>query len=215
MSVVTGLFAAAVPLAAGGIPVTLSAFAAFVLAAATLIAAPGPDTLFVLSQAVEDRGVGLRSAAGVTIGICVHTAFVAVGVAAVYRAVPGALDAVTGRWRPLPLLPRRRRAQLCRCHRVVGWRRPATGIPRQRAQSAGRAVFLAFLPGFVSSGGSEPIAVAFLGGTYAVLTAGYLGGIALLADGVAGRLRSDDARRRLDRAAGAVLLALGVWVLFG
>jgi threonine/homoserine/homoserine lactone efflux protein len=201
--------------AATGFPVTPSAFAVFVLAAATLIVTPGPDTLFVLSQAVEDRAVGLRSAAGVTVGILFHTALVVVGVAAVYRTVPGAREVV------------RVAGALYLCYlgiqsfRSAGMEEPSTGgglrqgflVNALNPQVA--LFFLAFLPGFVSGAENEPGSLAFLGVTYAGLTAVYLGGVALLADGAAASLRSDGVGRRLDRIAGALLIALGVWVLVG
>ncbi|OYR38561.1 LysE family transporter, partial [Halorubrum sp. Eb13] len=59
-----------------------STYALFLLAAATLVVTPGPDTLYVLSRGIEDRTAGLRAALGVTTGILFHTALVAVGVAA-------------------------------------------------------------------------------------------------------------------------------------
>lgn len=201
--------------AAPGLPVTPAAFAVFVLAAATLIATPGPDTLFVLSQAVEDRRVGLRAAAGVTVGILFHTALVVVGVAAVYRTVPGAREVV------------RVAGALYLCYlgvdalRSAGTEEPTTdgGLRRGFLVNALNPqvalFFLAFLPGFVSGAGSDASSLAFLGVTYAALTAMYLGGVALLADGVAGYLRSDGVSRRLDRIAGLILIALGAWVLVG
>ncbi|WP_435074369.1 LysE family translocator [Halorubrum sp. HHNYT27] len=198
-----------------GFPVTPSAFAVFVLAAATLIATPGPDTLFVLSQAVEDRAVGLRSAAGVTVGILFHTALVVVGVAAVYRTVPGAREIVRVAGA----------AYLCYLGvdtlRSAGTEEPTTGgglrqgflVNVLNPQVA--LFFLAFLPGFVSGAGTESGSLAFLGVTYAALTAAYLGVVALLADGAAAYLRSDGVGRRLDRIAGATLIVLGGWVLLG
>ncbi len=200
---------------AAGLPVTPSAYALFVLAAATLIATPGPDTLFVLSRAVEGRAGGLRAAAGVTVGILFHTALVVVGVATLYRTIPGARRVV------------RIAGAVYLCYlgvktlRAAGTEEPSTsgglrqGFLVNALNPQVALFFLAFLPGFVSGGGGETASLAFLGATYATLTAAYLGGVALLADGAAAYLRSDGVGRRLDRLSGAILIALGVWLLVG
>ncbi|MWV64718.1 LysE family transporter [Halorubrum sp. JWXQ-INN 858] len=188
-----------------------STYALFVLAAAALIVTPGPDTLFVLSRGLEGRSLGLRAACGVTAGILFHTALVVVGVAALYRSVPGAerIVGVLGG------------AYLCYLGidtlRSAGETEPAgTGGVREgflvNALNPQVALFfLAFLPGFAA--GEEGGSVAALGVTYAALTAVYLGGVALAADGTARLLRSERTRVWLDRVAGAVLVGLGVWLI--
>ncbi len=190
-----------------------STYALFVLAAATLIVTPGPDTLFVLSRGLEDRSAGLRAAAGVTTGILFHTTLVVVGVAAVYRTVPGAEPVV------------RTAGAVYLCYlgidtlRSAGRVEPTTGRGGVREGFLVNALnpqvalfFLAFLPGFAPDAGTGG-SLAVLGVTYALLTAAYLGVVALVADGAAGVLRSERTGRRLDRLAGAILLVLGVWLL--
>lgn len=188
-----------------------STYALFVLAAATLIVAPGPDTLFVISRGLEGREIGLRAAGGVTIGILFHTGLVVAGLAALYRSVPGAERAVTVV------------GGLYLCYlgidsfRGAGGSEPPDGgglrqgflVNALNPQVA--LFFLAFLPGFAAGGGGTTIAA--LGGTYAALTAIYLAAVALAADGAARVLRSEGTRVWLDRVAGTVLLGLGVWLL--
>ncbi|TXH81820.1 MAG: LysE family translocator, partial [Rhizobium sp.] len=61
-------------------------FAATVL---PLICTPGPDMLFVASQAISGgASAGLRSTAGICIGYIVHSTLAALGVAAVIAASP-------------------------------------------------------------------------------------------------------------------------------
>lgn len=190
-----------------------STYAVFVVAAATLIVTPGPDTLFVLSRGLEDRGAGLRAAAGVTAGILFHTTLVVAGVAAVYRTLPGAERIV------------RTAGAIYLCYLGIDTLRSAGRVEATTAHGGVREgvlvnalnpqvalFFLAFLPGFVADAGNEG-SLAVLGVTYAVLTALYLGVVALVADGAAGVLRSERTGRRLDRIAGTILLALGVWLL--
>lgn len=201
------------------VAVGLSTYALFVLAAAALIVTPGPDTLFVISRGLEDRTAGLRAALGVTIGILFHTALVVVGVAAIYRTVPGAERVV------------RVAGAIYLCYlgidtlRSAGREEPSTrgggvreGFLINALNPQVALFFLAFLPGFVAGGGSGGDggaggAVIVLGATYAVLTGVYLGTVAVVADGAAGVLQSDRAGRWLDRVAGGMLLLLGAWLL--
>jgi threonine/homoserine/homoserine lactone efflux protein len=65
---------------------TLLLFAAAVL---PLICTPGPDMLFIASQAISgDAGAGLRATAGVCAGYVVHSLLVALGLAAIIAASP-------------------------------------------------------------------------------------------------------------------------------
>ncbi len=69
-------------------------FAATVL---PLICTPGPDMLFVVSQALSGGApAGLRSTAGICLGYTVHSALVALGVAAIVAASPLLFEAL--RW---------------------------------------------------------------------------------------------------------------------
>lgn len=61
----------------------------FAVASLALIAAPGPDMIYVLTRGVsEGKRVGLFSAMGITVGILVHTLFAAVGLAALFKTSP-------------------------------------------------------------------------------------------------------------------------------
>ncbi|MEK9723270.1 MAG: LysE family translocator [Rhodospirillaceae bacterium] len=63
----------------------------FFLAAVALALAPGPDNIFVLTQsALHGRRAGLFVTLGLCAGLLVHTAAVALGVAAVLAASPTA-----------------------------------------------------------------------------------------------------------------------------
>ena len=194
-----------------------STYVLFVLAAATLIVVPGPDTLFVLSRGLESRDAGLRAALGVTGGILFHTTLVVVGVAAVYRTVPGAehVIQVAGALYLWYLgVDTLRAAGDDEPGAATGGVREGFLVNALNPQVA--LFFLAFLPGFAASAGgtgASETSLAVLGVTYAGLTATYLGGVAVVADVAAGTLRSPRAGRWLDRVAGGLLLVLGGWVL--
>jgi len=75
--------------------VELSLVGAFVLAAFALSLAPGPDMLFVVANALGGgRRAGLLAALGMSAGLAVHTTTAALGLAALLRAAPEALEAV-------------------------------------------------------------------------------------------------------------------------
>jgi len=201
------------------IAVDPSTYALFVLAAATLVVTPGPDTLYVLSRGIEDRTAGLRAALGVTTGILFHTALVAVGVAAIYRTVPGAERAVQllgGLFLLYLGVDTLRSAESDRPSPTGGGVREGFLVNALNPQVA--LFFLAFLPGFAAGGAGGDgggTSVAVLGATYAALTALYLGGVAVVADGAADVLRSERTGRWLDRVAGGILLLIGAWALTG
>ena len=61
----------------------------YVAASLALIATPGQDMMYVISRSLaQGRVAGLASAAGVSLGILVHTALAALGVGALLRASP-------------------------------------------------------------------------------------------------------------------------------
>ena len=187
-------------------------FAAFVLAAGALVLAPGPDTVLVLSAgATGGQRAGALAALGVSAGVLVHTGLVTVGVAALLAASPMAFAA-------LKLCGG---AYLCwlGARTLAGGGSLGSGSDVSRPFVAGvttnvlnpkvAVFFLAFLPQFVDGGATMNVPV--LGGTYAVLTATYLGAVGA----TAGRARSlfEERAALLRVASGVALLVLGVGVL--
>lgn len=204
----------------------LATYLLFLSAAVALILAPGPDTLFVLSQGVQSRGLGVRAALGVAVGVLFHTALAALGVAAVYRAVPAAADAVRllgGAYLVLLGAMTLRSAGEGAVEGDTGGAATgaatATGGFRRgflvnAANPQVALFFLALLPGFVE-GPDRTLGMAVLGGTYAVLTAGYLAAVATAADAAASLVGARSTRVLLDRVAGLVLIGLGAWIALG
>ncbi|WP_224270107.1 LysE family translocator [Haloprofundus salinisoli] len=209
--------------------------AAFVPASLALILAPGPDTIYVLSQSVGSRRrVGVAAAAGVSVGVLVHTAAAAVGLSVLLRESTLAfrlvkylgaaylvylgIQTLRGTDAERSESPSRGGADADAVESVVDSRDGAASTHVQSGFLRGVAVnvsnpkvalfFLAFLPQFVSSGGTTA-QLATLGCVYAALTLAYLGGVALFATRV-GALVGDDGDGRAFRwLSGTVLLALG------
>lgn len=67
----------------------------FLLAVLLITLAPGPDHAYIAAAALDRGGrAGLVSAVGMALGMCVHVVAAALGVAALLRSAPQALDLV-------------------------------------------------------------------------------------------------------------------------
>jgi threonine/homoserine/homoserine lactone efflux protein len=182
--------------------------------------APGPDNIFVLTQsALRGRSAGTVVTLGLCTGLLVHTAAVALGVAAIFQASAAAFTA-------LKLVGAGYLLYLA----WQAFRASATGIRIGSAGMLGRAqlyrrgilmnvtnpkvsiFFLAFLPQFADPArGSVALQIAMLGGVFIAATLLVFGAIALLAGAIGRRLtQSARAERVMNRIAGTVfgLLAL-------
>lgn len=184
---------------------------------------PGPDNLFVMTQAViQGQLAGLVVTIGLCSGIVIHTAAVAAGVAALFATSSVAFNA-------LKLIGA---GYLC----YLGWQafkagrsKPETSHPPRLAFSRlykrgfimnitnpkVSIFFLAFLPQFTDPDrGSLPLQIVILGLLFMVSTILVFGGIALLAGGVAGKLnQSAPVQRWLNRIAGSIFIGLAVHLL--
>jgi threonine/homoserine/homoserine lactone efflux protein len=182
--------------------------------------APGPDNIFVLTQsALRGRSAGIVVTLGLCTGLIVHTAAVALGVAAIFQASAAAFTALKLAGAGYLL--------------YLAWqafRASAAGIRIGSAGTLGRAqlyrrgilmnvtnpkvsiFFLAFLPQFADPArGSVALQIAVLGGVFIAATLLVFGAIALLAGAIGRRLtQSAKAERVMNRIAGTVfgLLAL-------
>ncbi len=195
----------------------LPSLAAFFAAALLLALAPGPDNLFVLAQSALH---GARKGIAVTLGLCtgllVHTALVALGIAALLHAVPGAF-----------LLVRLFGAGYLL---VLAWQ--ALRVPVTAADADGEAMpllryyrrgiimnitnpkvalfFLAFLPPFTDpQRGSVPLQVMLLGALFIAAALIVFGTLCLGAATIGVHLRRHPRLQQLlNRAAGTLYLLL-------
>jgi len=205
-----------------------SAYLAFVAAAAAIVLLPGPDTITVLSQgATRGRRAGVETAVGVSTGVLVHASAVALGLAALLRAVPVAYTAI--KWLGAAYLLYLG-AQTLRSDDLLDSSKPAeadTGneAPTTGAFRAGFLVnatnpkvaifFLAFLPAFAGSGPNTAIRILLLGITYSVLSGLYLCTVGAAAGSVQAILDSPRATRGLRLLSGTALIVLAILVAAG
>lgn len=180
---------------------------------------PGPDNLFVLVQAAtRGRWAGMCVVFGLCTGLLVHTAAVALGLAAVFAASSTAFTALKFAGAAYLL--------------YLAWqamRAPATDLP---GQSGGRGLwrmyvrgiimnltnpkvvffFLAFLPQFVrEEAGPVALQLCWFGFLFMVATLLAFGSITWFAAPIGRRFqRSARAQRLLNRFAGLVFLGLAL-----
>jgi threonine/homoserine/homoserine lactone efflux protein len=186
----------------------------FALTVLPLICTPGPDMLFIASQAVGggSASAGLRATAGVCTGYLVHSLLVAVGLAAVITASPVIFAAL--RWAGVAYLAFLA-LQLLRSAftpgqlRVVNQRAPSPfrrGFLTAALNPKGMLIYFAILPQFMQHGGSialqaivlSAIFIGLCGLVYVVLS------FVLAATGSRGSI-SDRRRRWVEGVSGGML----------
>ncbi|PSH63687.1 LysE family translocator [Phyllobacterium sophorae] len=190
---------------------TLLLFAATVL---PLICTPGPDMLFVASQALSGGApAGLRSTAGVCIGYIVHSALVALGVAAIVAASPGLFAAL--RWVGVAYLAYLA-FQLIKSAMKAGMLTLVTAANKNQLQRGfltaflnpkGMMIYFAILPQFIHHEGNIALQASMLSALFIGLC-GLIYTILSFVVAAAGKRGgfSDHHRRCVEGAAGGLLI---------
>ncbi|MCC6949179.1 MAG: LysE family translocator [Bradyrhizobiaceae bacterium] len=183
-----------------------------------LICTPGPDMLFIASQAVG-RGTfaGLRATAGVVLGYCVHSMMVALGLAAVVAASPILFE--TLRWIGISYLLYLA-YKLIRSALTPGAIAVSGGHVKDQLTKGfltallnpkGMMIYIAILPQFMGSEGNAALSAMLLSTAFMFWCA-VVYSILSVVVGRAGGMRtlSDIRRRMIDGVAGGmILLAAG------
>jgi threonine/homoserine/homoserine lactone efflux protein len=195
----------------------LLAIAAFSLAAALIVLLPGPDTLVVVRSIVRGgRSRGLATAAGNLVGLAVWVAAAALGLSALLRAshvgyellrIAGAayliwLGVSSIRLRPAP-------GEVAEHGGLLGTGFLAGVITNLLNPKVG-VFFVTFLPGFVPHGHPVGWTTLLFGAIFIAETAAYWVLLLSLAARVTRWMNEPRIRRRLDVAAGAVLIGFGI-----
>lgn len=191
--------------------------AAFGIAAFLLALAPGPDNIFVLTQsALNGTRAGILVVLGLCTGLVVHSAAVALGVAALIQASALAFTVlkVAGAAYLLYLAyqafrapaqglaedaPRLSLAELYRRGLIMNITNPKVAI-----------FFLAFFPQFTNPAwGSMVAQIAILGAVFMLITFVVFSSVAFVAGGLSAWLtRSPKAQNVMNKIAGVVFVGL-------
>ncbi len=196
---------------------------AFTAVALLLCLSPGPDNLFVLAQsALYGRRAGLRITLGLCTGLVVHTAAVALGVAALIKSFPLAFTALKYAgaayllylaWQTLRAVPVTLSAD--QAGRPDGWRLYRRGIIMNVSNPKVSLFFLALLPQFADPArGALWLQFVLLGMVFMLSTLLVFGLLAVLAGSIGEWSgRSAVAQRILHVLAAAVLTGLALRLL--
>ena len=201
----------------------LHSFLLFLAAGLALNFTPGPDMLYVAARgASEGRPAGIASALGIGAGTLFHIAFVALGLAALLRAVPVAYLAL------------RIGGAVYLIYLGVRAFRSGSTLSLQRVEPAPLGVvfrqgvitnvlnpkvalfFLAFLPQFVDPARGNPIVQIVALGLVFDFTGTLVNlGVAVGSSRAANRLReANRARAVLQRVTGVLFIGLGLRLAF-
>ncbi len=191
----------------------------FFSAAILLALVPGPDNIFVLTQAaIRGKAAGIAVMLGLCTGLIGHSTAVALGVAVIFQASAVAFTALkyVGAGYLVYLAWQAFRASAeeienCPDESVPDyWKLYRRGIIMNMTNPKVSIFFLAFLPQFVDPArGSVSLQILLLGGVFILATILIFGGIALLAGSLGEWLtRSSRVRSVLSKVAGTVFLGL-------
>ena len=196
---------------------------AFTAVALLLCLSPGPDNLFVVAQsALYGRTAGLRITLGLCTGLVVHTAAVALGVAALIKSFPLAFNALKYAgaayllylaWQAFRAVPMSLSGD--RAPQPDGWQLYRRGIIMNVSNPKVSLFFLALLPQFVDPGrGTVWLQFVLLGMVFMLSTLLVFGLLALLAGSIGEWLgRAAVAQRVLHVLAGVVFIGLALRLL--
>ncbi len=192
----------------------------FLAASVALGLAPGPDNIFVLAQsALHGRLAGVLVVLGLCTGLLVHTAAVALGVAAIFQtsAVAFTVLKMVGALYLLYLAWQAFRASAADLSDPPpagsSWRKLyLRGVVMNITNPKVGIFFLAFLPQFADpQAGSLTVQMLLFGGIFIVATLLVFGAIAWTAGCLGGWLRrSPRAQVIMNRVVGAVFLGLAL-----
>lgn len=177
---------------------------------------PGPDNLFVLMQsATHGRRAGFCVVLGLCCGLLVHTAAVALGLAAVFAASPAAFTVLKFAgaayltylaWQSLHAPAAAQLAQ--QVPRMNPWHMLARGFIMNLTNPKVIFFFLAFLPQFVSPGrGPVALQLCWFGFLFILATLFSFGLITFFAAVLGERLRRSSAAQHVMHRLTAVVFA--------
>jgi threonine/homoserine/homoserine lactone efflux protein len=179
---------------------TLLLFSATVL---PLVCTPGPDILFIASQAMSaGTPAGLRATTGVLLGYGVHSFLVALGLAAAVAASPMLFEAI--RWAGITYL-------VYLASKMIR----AALRPGDLVVPKGMMVYVAILPQFMDRhAGSATVQAVVLSAVFMFWCAVVYASLCFALGRVGRRRLSDRKRRLIDGSAGGmVLVAAGFMAL--
>ena len=183
-----------------------------------LVCTPGPDILFIASQAVSGGArAGLRAIAGICLGYLVHFILVALGLAAVVAASPVLFEVI--RWIGIIYLAYLASKLVRSAFRTGGLMVSANKAKSQLSKGfvtsllnpKGMMIYVAILPQFMDKHGSVTMQAAILSATFISWCALIYTIVAFIVSAMGSKVGLSDRRRRIvdGCAGGMILMAAG------
>lgn len=179
-----------------------------------LVCTPGPDILFIASQAIsEGKAAGFRATAGVVLGYGVHSLLVALGLAAVVAASPVLFEVI--RWAGITYLVYLAYKLIKAACSTGGLAVPRGQVKDQLSKGfwtsllnpKGMMVYIAILPQFMDSqAGSVTLQAIVLSAIFIFWCVIVYSAITLILSRAGRGTLSDTRRRQIDGAAGGMIL---------
>jgi threonine/homoserine/homoserine lactone efflux protein len=198
----------------------------FMAVAIVVVLVPGPDMALVTSHAITGGlGNARRAALGVNAGILVHAAAAALGISALLMASSTAYAVVKavgaafliylgvrmllGSLKREAAQPMKSAAPSMRLAVTPFWQGFWSNVLNPKVA----ILFLSLLPQFVEPGDPVLAKTLLLSGIFLAMGLAWLLTFAAMMSRLAGVMRSDAVRRRLEAVTGAILIVLGVRVV--
>ncbi len=186
----------------------------FSLTVLPLVCTPGPDILFIASQAIAGgTAASLRATAGIILGYTIHSALVALGLAALIAASPLLFEAI--RWGGIAYLLYIAFKLLRAALHSGGLEISAVPVRNQLARGfltsllnpKGMMLYIAILPQFIDhERGNAPLQAILLSATFMVLCSLVYAAIGMALGRVGSAGLKGDRRRLMDGMAGGMIL---------
>ena len=192
----------------------------YTIGAAVIIISPGPDFMYVTMRGIaQGRRAGILSAAGISIGLLIHTTLAALGLSAILNTSQIAFHAIKYLGAAYlivlgiktiiargNLLDIRQPAPVE--HRAIFQQGVLTNVLNPKAM----LTFMAFIPQFIEPHQGNPtVQVFLLGGIIALLAILWFGLVGYFAGTVGGWLSQRQMFQRIIRwGTGSVLMGLGI-----
>lgn len=185
-----------------------------------LICTPGPDMLFIASQAIAgNRWAGLRATAGVCAGYVIHSLLVALGLAAIIAASPILFAALRWFgvayliWLAVQLIRSALKPRVAATQSVPSTTQFKRGFLTALLNPKGMMVYFALLPQFMREGESAALQAMILSAIFIGLCAAVYTVLCVMLTTSRKAARFDDRRRRwVDGASGGLLVIAAGWL---
>lgn len=189
-----------------------------------LVITPGPDTIYVLTQGISaGKKMGLISALGVTLGIFVHTILAALGLSVILKtsAIAFIIVKIVGAayliYLGIKTLISKDELKITKEKKTSSRKIFTQGLISNTLNPKVALFFMAFLPQFIRTNGTEvsPIPFLILGTIFALFVLIFLGMVGYFSGAVGQYLKTKSSISKwIKNICGSIMVLLGISLAF-